>query len=73
MERWREDNIDRLERKIRSVGTYTRWWGLAIFLAGAISAIADLSVGITIAVIGLVVTLQGSIIRYVFRQEGNND
>ncbi len=70
MEQRREDDIDRLERKIESVGTFTRWWGLAIFLSGAISAKADPSVGITIAVIGLIVTLQGSILRYVSRQEG---
>jgi len=67
MEQKHEDDINRLEQKIRSVGTQTRWWGLAVFLAGAISSIADLSVGITIAAIGLIVSIQGAIIQYVFR------
>lgn len=73
MEQQHEDDIDSLERKIRSVGTQTRWWGLVVFLAGAISAIADLTVGIIIAALGLVVTIQGAIIQYVFRQEVIDD
>jgi uncharacterized membrane protein len=62
-----EDDIDRIERKIRNVGTRTRWWGIVVFIVGVIMVTADQSSGLTIAALGLVVAIQGAIVQYVFR------
>ena len=61
-----EEDIDRLERKFRSVGTQTRWWGIAVFIIGVFMAIIEASGGITVAALGLVAAVQGAIMQYVF-------
>jgi len=56
-----------LERKIRTVGNQTRWWGIVVFIAGVIMAIVGVSGGIVITALGIVVALQGAIIQYAFK------
>jgi len=67
MKQEHEDDIDRLERKIRSLGTQTGRLGLVVFLVGVIMAIVGASGGITIVALGLILAVQGGIIQYVFR------
>ena len=64
-----ENTVVSLERKIRSVGTQFRWWGVVVFIAGVIIAILGTSGGIVITVLGLIMALQGAIIQYVFQQQ----
>jgi len=59
--------VDSLERKIRTVGNQTRWWGTIVFIVGVIMAIVGVSGGIVITVLGIVVALKGAIIQYAFR------
>ena len=56
------------ERKIRTVGNQTRWWGTVVFIAGVIMAIFEVSSGIVITALGIVVAMQGAIIQYAFRK-----
>jgi len=56
------------ERKIRTVGNQTRWWGTVVFIAGVILVIFEVSGGIVITVLGLTVAIQGSIVQYAFRK-----
>ena len=63
-----DKGIANLERKIRAVGNQTRWWGTVVFIAGVILAIFEVSGGIVIAALGLVVAIQGAIIQYAFRK-----
>ena len=67
MENKPEENIVRLERKIRSIGTQTRWWGIVVFIIGVFMAIIEASSGITIVALGLILSVQGAITQYVFR------
>ena len=60
--------IANLERKIRTVGNQTRWWGTVVLIVGAIMAIFEISGGIVITALGIIVALQGAIIQYAFRQ-----
>ena len=60
--------IANLERKIRTVGNQTRWWGIVVFIVGVILAITETSGGVVITVLGIVIALQGAIIQYAFRQ-----
>jgi|GEM_PF-1541895 len=57
-----------LEQKIRTVGNQTRWWGTIVLIIGAIMAIFEVSGGIVITALGIIVALQGAIIQYAFRQ-----
>lgn len=63
-----DNGIVNLERKIRTVGTQTRWWGVVVFIVGIIMAIFEASGGIVITILGVVVALQGAIIQYAFRK-----
>ena len=63
-----DDGLHKLERKFRSVGIQFRWWGIVVFIAGVILTIMELSGGIIIVALGIVVALQGAIIQHVFRQ-----
>jgi len=63
-----DKGIANLERKIRTVGNQTRWWGTVVFIAGAIMAIFGISGSIVITALGIVVALEGAIIQYAFRQ-----
>ena len=60
--------IANLEQKIRTVGNQTRWWGTIVLIIGAIMAIFEVSGGIVITALGIIVALQGAIIQYAFRQ-----
>jgi len=62
-----ENDITKLERKIRIVGNQTRWWGTLVFIAGVIMAIFGVSGGVVITILGIVVALQGAIIQYAFK------
>ena len=57
-----------LERKFRSVGTQVRWWGIVASLSGVLIAILVASGGVVIVALWLIMTLQGAIVQYVFRQ-----
>ena len=61
------NGIATLERRIRTVGNQTRWWGIVVFLAGVIMAIIGVDGGIVITTLGIVVALQGAIIQYAFK------
>ena len=63
-----KSGIENLERKIRTVGNQMRWWGTVVFLVGVIMAIIEASGGIVITALGVIVALQGAIIRYAFRK-----
>ena len=67
MEQEREEDIDRLERKIQSVGTQTGRLGLVVFLVGLFMALIEASGGTIILALGLVIAVQGAIIQYVFK------
>ena len=60
-------NIQDFERKIKTVGSQTRWWGTFVLLVGVVMAIFEVSGGIVITALGFVVALQGAIIRYAFK------
>ena len=62
-----DKGIANLERKIRTVGNQTRWWGTVVLIVGAIMAIFGISGGIVITALGIVVALQGAIIQYAFK------
>ncbi|MFC2032551.1 hypothetical protein ACFLUS_04215 [Chloroflexota bacterium] len=62
-----DKGIVSLERKIRTVGNQTRWWGAVVLIVGVIMAIVGVSGGVVITAMGIVVTLQGAIIQYAFR------
>ena len=62
-----DKGIANLERKIRTVGNQTRWWGTIVFIVGGIMAIVGTSGGFVITALGIVVALQGAIIQYAFR------
>ena len=62
-----DKGIANLERKIRTVGNQTRWWGTVVFIVGVIMAIIGTNGGVVITAIGIVVALQGAIIQYAFR------
>ena len=62
-----DKGIENLERKIRTVGNQTRWWGTIVVIVGIIMAIFGISGGIVITALGLVVALQGAIIQYAFK------
>ena len=63
-----ENSIANLERKIRTVGNQTRWWGTIVFVVGVIMAIFEVSGGIIITALGVILALQGAIIQYAFRK-----
>ena len=63
-----DKGINNLERKIRTVGNQTRWWGTVVFIVGVIMAIFEASGGIVITALGIVIALQGAIIQYAFRK-----
>ena len=63
-----DNGVNNLERKIRTVGNQTRWWGTIVFIVGVIMAIVEVSGGIVITALGIVVALQGAIVQYAFRQ-----
>ena len=63
-----DKSIAGLERKIRTVGNQTRWWGIVVFLVGVIMAITETNGGVVITALGIVIALQGAIIQYAFRQ-----
>jgi len=67
MEQEREEDIDRLERKIQSVGTQTGRLGLVVFLVGLFMALIEASGGTIILALGLMIAVQGAIIQYVFK------
>ncbi|MFC1871920.1 hypothetical protein ACFLYF_05970 [Chloroflexota bacterium] len=48
-------NIVNLERKFRTVGNQTRWWGTLVFIAGVTMAIFEVSGGVVITALGIVV------------------
>lgn len=58
-----------LEQKIRTVGNQTRWWGTVVLVIGAVMAIFEVSGGIVITAMGIVLALEGAIIQYAFRQQ----
>ncbi len=62
-----DNGIANLERRIRTVGNQTRWWGAVVLIVGVIMAIVGVSGGVVITAMGIVVTLQGAIIQYAFR------
>ena len=62
-----DKSVANLERKIRTVGNQTRWWGTVVFIVGVIMAIIGTNGGVVITAIGIVVALQGAIIQYAFR------
>jgi hypothetical protein len=62
-----DKGIPNLERKIRTVGNQTRWWGTVVFIAGVIMSIVGVNGGVVITALGIVVALQGAIIQYAFR------
>jgi len=62
-----DKDFTNLERKIRTVGNQTRWWGTVVLVIGAIMAIFQVTGGIVITALGIVVALQGAIIQYAFR------
>ena len=64
----KDKSIASLEQKIRTVGNQTRWWGTVVLIVGAVMAIFEVSGGIVITAIGIVVALEGAIIQYAFRQ-----
>ena len=61
-----EDRIAALEKKFHSIGTQLRWWGGLVSIAGIVMAILDYNGGNVIIALGLIVTLQGALIRYYF-------
>ena len=63
-----DKSIADLERKIRTVGNQTRWWGIVVFIVGIIMAIVGANGGVVITALGIVVALQGAIIQYAFRR-----
>ena len=63
-----DKGIDNLERKIRTVGNQTRWWGTIVFIIGVFMAIIEASGGVVITALGIVVALQGAIIQHAFRK-----
>ena len=63
-----DKGIENLERKIRTVGNQTRWWGAIVFIAGVIMATFEASGGIVITALGIVIALQGATIQYAFRK-----
>jgi uncharacterized membrane protein YecN with MAPEG domain len=63
-----DNGIKDLERKIRTIGNQTRWWGTIVFLIGVIMAIIEASGGVMIIALGIVVALQGAIIQHAFRK-----
>ena len=63
-----DKGIEYLERKIRTVGNQTRWWGTIVFIVGVIMAIVEVSGGVVITALGIVTALQGAIIQYAFRK-----
>ena len=60
-------DIKNLEEKVRRVGNQIRWWGTIIFVTGVILAIFEVSGGVVITALGIIVALQGAIIQYVFK------
>lgn len=58
-----------LEHKIGVLGNQTRWWGTFIFIVGLILAITEVNGGIVITALGIIMTLQGAIIQYVFKKK----
>ena len=63
-----ESTVEKLERKIRTVGNQTRWWGTIVFLAGVLLAIIEASGGVVAIALGVVLALEGAIIQYAFRR-----
>ncbi len=61
-----EEAVTRLERKFKAVGTQFRWFGVAFFLVGVLLALIEASGGVIIIAIGLLATIQGAIIEYIF-------
>ena len=68
-----DKGVNNLERKIRTVGNQTRWWGTIVFIVGVVMAIFGVSGGIVITALGIVVALQGAIIQYAFRKQKNEN
>ena len=64
----KDKSMANLEQKIRTVRNQTRWWGTVVSVIGAVMAIFEVSGGIVITAIGIVVALEGAIIQYAFRQ-----
>ena len=69
-----EDGIAKLERKIRSVGTQFKWWGMAVMAASLIwvyqtSNLTMMTVLGTALGLGTVMSLQGIIIENIFKQK----
>jgi uncharacterized membrane protein YecN with MAPEG domain len=62
-----DNGIANLERRIRTVGNQTRWWGTVVFIVGLIMAIVGVSGGVVITALGIILALQGAIIQYAFR------
>ena len=60
-------DIKNLEEKILKVGNHIRWWGTIVFVIGVILAIFEVSGGVVITALGIIVALQGAIIQYVFK------
>ncbi len=64
-----KDRIAALERKFRGIGTQLRWWGILVSIAGIVMAILDYNGGAVIIALGLIVALQGALIRYYFNEQ----
>jgi len=62
-----ESGIKNLEEKVRRVGNQIRWWGTIVFVIGVILAIFEVSGGVVITALGIIVALQGAIIQYTFK------
>ena len=62
-----ESGIKNLEEKVRRVGNQIRWWGIIVFVIGVILAIFEVSGGVVITALGIIVALQGAIIQYTFK------
>jgi hypothetical protein len=56
-----------MEQKLKRLGSYFRWLGLVVFLAGVLLALFEVSGGITVIALGILAALQGSIIEFIFR------
>ncbi|MFC2004829.1 hypothetical protein ACFLUY_01250 [Chloroflexota bacterium] len=68
-----DKGINNLEGKIRTVGNQTRWWGTIVFIVGVVMAIFEVSGGIVITALGIVIALQGAIIQHAFRKQKNEN
>jgi hypothetical protein len=56
-----------VEQKLKRLGSYFRWLGIVVFLAGVLLTLFEVSGGIVVITLGILSALQGSIIEFIFK------